>query len=288
MKKPLLIVDSNYIGSVAKYSMLGFSWGEIQTGVIFGFLRHVRDLAQRFSTDQFVFCWDGTSKTNFRRNIYPSYKIKRHTKERTTQQVEIDRSAEKQFVLLYSKILPQLGFVNNYLEEGYEGDDLLASIVLYSKWKGVKIIVASDEDFYQLLTYADMWKPLTKVLYTRAVFEKEWGIRPSDWTLVKAIGGCSGDSVTGIEGVAEKTAAKYLRGELCKGIVFKKLNKETVDRFLKVNLPLVKLPFVDTPKYAPVECSYKMDPFLDIFDQYGFRSFSNEFEKWKSLFNMRR
>ena len=66
-----ILVDGDNLGWISHYSQGELSVNDLYTGVIFGFLRQVFSLADRFETNQFVFCWD--SRQSFRKKIYPEY-----------------------------------------------------------------------------------------------------------------------------------------------------------------------------------------------------------------------
>ena len=88
---------------------------------------------------------------------------------------------------------------------------------------------------------------MKKKTITAGWFEKEYGIGPSMWADVKALAGCPGDCVEGIVGVGEKTAIKFLTGNLktstkAYGCIIE--GREIWNR----NLELVRLPYEGTPK----------------------------------------
>ena len=75
-----IIVDCNNLGFMAHYSAGELSVGDIRTGAIFGFLRSIFLMADRFETSQFIFCWD--SKKSFRKKFYPEYKARRKERQK--------------------------------------------------------------------------------------------------------------------------------------------------------------------------------------------------------------
>jgi len=87
-----------------------------------------------------------------------------------------------------------------------------------------------------------------KMMLTEAWLIGEYGIAPSQWADVKAIAGCSSDGVEGVRGVGEKTAAKFLRGNLKPA---SKAHQAIVagNNVWRRNLPLVRLPFPGVGKF---------------------------------------
>ena len=49
----ILVIDATCICHIAKHSMKGLTWGDKETGVIFGFMQHILRLAKKFDANQF-------------------------------------------------------------------------------------------------------------------------------------------------------------------------------------------------------------------------------------------
>ncbi len=288
----LIIIDSNGIAYMAKYSMKGLNFDFMETGVIFGFLKQIKKIAKTFSTDKFIFCWD--SKKSIRRELYPEYKRQRRDKrkERTPEEIIEDNLAFNQFYLLRKTILPKIGFNNIFIRTGFESDDIIASFISNkSLQKYDKIIVSNDEDLYQLLNSCSIYNPKTEKTITTKSFNKEFGIFPEDWKMVKMLGGCTSDNVKGVPGIGEKTAIKYINKQLPKGKTLDKIVKLGPE-IIKQNAILVGLPLIGTEPeggFIFKEDHFTFDGFVDVCEQYGFQSFlkKEELDSWKNLFNMR-
>uniref|UniRef100_A0A6M3L4S1 Putative exonuclease n=1 Tax=viral metagenome TaxID=1070528 RepID=A0A6M3L4S1_9ZZZZ len=284
----LIILDANNLAHIAKHSCHGLSFGEIDTGVIFGFLRSVRILAKTLDSGNMVFVWD--SSNSKRKKLLPSYKGNRRDKEKSAQEQYLDASAAKQFILLQEYILPKLGFRNNFQQDGYEADDLVAVIVKNEKGSSEnKIVVSSDEDMFQLLDHCCIWLPMKKARITRETFIKLWGVEPKVWIDVKCIAGCSSDNIPGVTGVGTYTAIKYLTGVLTKGKTFDLLDKEgKALSYIADNEPLVKLPFPGTAIPEIKKYFRFKKRFIQVFDEFGLSSFlrDSEWAEWVKLFNL--
>jgi len=287
MNEIIVIVDCNYLAYVNKFALSqGLTYRGNPTEIIFGFLRHVNELSRQFQTNQFVFCWD--SHKSIRKEIYPEYKANRHL-DKTQEDISGDKIAYAQFNELKDYVLPKMGFANVFYKDQYESDDIIASIVKNNKIEGKRyVVVSNDSDLYQLLDDCKMYNISKKCLTTKETFIREHGIGPERWHLVKAIAGCSTDNVFGIVGVGEKTAIKYLNGELKIGKKTKDI-ENSYDIFHR-NLKLVTLPFdgIGTFNIRMQEC-FSEKNFITICEDFGFNSFLTQryLQSWINQFAMR-
>lgn len=276
-----LLIDSSYLCYKSMHSFGGLTHEKVGTGIIFGFMRDVKTLAHKFKSNRFVFLWD--SKQSKRAHIYPEYKNPRKKKRQELSDEEkcILEDAYRQFDVLRKETLPAFGFKNNFLQEGYEADDFFGVIV---KKRKNCIMITPDEDMFQLLDYAPMYSPRTDKLHTAKSFEKDKKITPKQWVDVKKIGGCRSDNVLGIVGVAEKTAIRYLKGEL-KHKTKAYHNIITGSDIIQRNQKLVELPFegIESPKILKNKLSVKK--FRKVCKSLAFYSFieNKDFKEWKNI-----
>ena len=220
-----ILIDSNALAHKAKHTLGELTTETMKVGIIFGFLGQLYKLANDYSTNDIIFTWD--SNKSHREKLFPAYKENRRTvkEEKTPEEKEEDKLTYHQFDLLHDEVLPMLGAVNNYKISGYEGDDLIASVV-YANPNDDFVIATGDEDMYQLLgdgvsirkCSIDNKGKKKYYLYTEELFTKEFGIDPLDWIEVKALAGCKSDEVPGIKGIGEKTAIQYLKKELTRSL----------------------------------------------------------------------
>lgn len=281
-----IIVDSHCICHKEKHAKKDLAFEGVGTGVIFGFMLEILKLSKRFDTNQLFFAWD--SQSSKRKEVYPGYKDNRNGSP-TPEQAELDRITRPQFYVIRDLVLPELGFRDSsFYAEGYEADDIIASITQYNmttEW----IIVSSDEDLYQLLSpIVSMYKPHSKLHYTVEEFIREMGIQPSDWKMVKALAGCKSDCVPGIPRVGEKTAIDYIRNFLKPTTkAFTAIRRAVTDNgFLDRNLKLVSLPFPDTPIYlVKGEVKPDLDGYIRTCQRFGFTSMmdNDSIKKWKEF-----
>lgn len=286
--RPVIIIDANGLCHKAKHVVGALNNETMHTGVIFGFLGQILKLAKDYRTSQFCFCWD--SSNSKRRELFPEYKMKRNIakEEKSPEELEEDKAAYAQFNQLYEELLPAIGFKNNFKFDGYEGDDLIASIV--DNNLDDFLIASGDEDLYQCICEGVAIIKKDR-LYGIKDFTKEYGIDPTKWAKVKAIAGCTTDEVPGVRGVGEKTAIKYLNGELkSTAKTYQNITSSEGKQITERNLPLVSLPFKGCPNiYYYSGKSLSMDAFVDICEEMGFEQYLKSYvlNQWRSNFNMK-
>lgn len=282
-RNKIMLWDCHAICHAAKYTLMGLSHREQETGVVYGFLSKLLSFQNEHRPSHIVFAWD--SSKSKRKKVYPEYKIKRKTVEKTPEEIELNELAYPQFKLLRKEILPFLGFKNNFISPGLEADDIIASITQNTNTPCA--IVSRDKDLYQLLSpTCSMLDPQTNKILTDASFTKQWGIPPTLWGDVKSLAGCPTDSVEGIERVGEPTAVKYLLGEMKESSVIYKRIQASGD-IIKRNEKLVVLPFEGTKKYKVRKgTGINFVNFIYMCEKYGLNSFMKKktYQQWRQAF----
>lgn len=288
--KTVVIVDCSSIIYASFYTMGNLSYNGKQTGVIYGFLKKLLVLARKFHTTDFIFCWD--AGVTHRHQRYQPYKQNRHT-DMTLMQQEDREDMLIQSMELQEWTLPKLGFHNSYIFHLWEADDLIAHWVRCMKHSRDVIVVSGDSDMYQLLDECRIWNPQQKKMITKKTMMERYGVTPLEWITAKAIGGCQGDNVKGIEGVADpkyptSKALKYIRGELTKGVVLDRIESPEGRKIIERNLPLIHLPYPNAkmPTMIRRRNLFTRKKFLRIFDHYHFISFleKDNFVEWEEIF----
>jgi 5'-3' exonuclease len=296
----VILVDCFNIGHIAFHSMGELDYHGRRTGVMYGFMLKVLQLAKTFNTNRFVFCWD--SQRSVRKMMYEPYKDrpKNVQKKLSTGEIIDYMALHDQLVDLRKYQLYQLGFGNSIMYAGLEADDVVALVinngVLPPGWEDPHWIIAStDRDLYQLLDHnVTMYNIKSKRTFNQAQFIDLYGITPRQWAHAKALGGCDGDTVAGIKGIADPAksiksrALKYLRGEL--GGKYAELIESELGQYVyKRNLALVQLPVTNnlTPQLQADQ--FSRDKFIQVFDELGFASFlkPEKFKEWEVHFGLR-
>lgn len=248
--KTWILLDVSYLCYRAFFTTGRLEWGGDPTGVIYGFLRDLSTFKAQFmgyGEPRLVFCFDHGKL--LREELCPGYKESRRRNVDDEQAVAIE-GMRNQVEKLKWTYLEQLGYSNIFFQKGYEADDIIASLVKFTIPKGdTTVIVSADKDLYQLLSKrVMMFNPAKQELVTAKYFRQKYGIGPEHWADVKALAGCHSDCIPGIVGVGEKTAIKYIRGELKPtSAAYKRIESavdtESATRALATNYVLVRLPF---------------------------------------------
>lgn len=272
-----LVIDCHNIGYAAHFTTGQLSYKGMPTGVIYGFFNKIFSLARDLRPDGIIFTWD--SKKSFRKKFYPDYK----KREKSPEELEDLEKAFIQFHQLKDEIIPELGFNNSFLEVGLEADDLIAWIV--NRWPDDYFIISADQDLYQLLMKDHKYEtkilsPKTGKVITSDIFYQIYGIRPHQWPMAKAIGGCNSDKVPGIPGISDPAhgpnsrAIQYLRGLLKKESKFyDKIESDEGKEIINRNLNLVTLPFSNDIDIQEQKDHLSFTGFKRVFHRYGFNAF---------------
>ncbi|MEA2048648.1 MAG: DNA polymerase I [Campylobacterota bacterium] len=171
------------------------------TGLLTGFTNLVDSLHRDHSTDYLVFALDAKGKT-FRNDIYPEYKAHRDA---------APDDLVKQLPVAIEWI-EQMGFAN-LSREGFEADDVIATVTKFAKEKGMKVrIVSHDKDLYQMIDdgVVVMYDSVKKQEVDEQACVEKFGVNPKDFINFQAILGDSSDNVPGVKGIGKVGASKLI------------------------------------------------------------------------------
>ena len=268
--KTILLFDVSNLCYRAWFTTGGLSHEGEATGVVFGVLREIELRIEMHNSPRVVFAFD-YGGAGLRSDIYPEYKAHRHTKDMTEEEEASFKEFKLQVKKLYRKVLPDMGFKNVFVRRGYEADDIIAHYAALVEKPDDAIIVSTDNDLWQCLKQNVIcFNPISKKVLTAAEFMNQWGIDPVQWATVKAAAGCSSDNVQGIRGVGDKTAAKWIRGELKAGSAKAQAIEDGIG-IVSNNMKLVKLPYpgLELPDLIDDETSESKKD--EVYASMGFR-----------------
>lgn len=273
MRNTWLVLDCFFLGWRAYHSKHWMQFGSIRTGVIYGLLQDIIQLQDSFDTNRLVFTFDvGRRKRN---EVLPTYKEHRH-KDLTPEEEANLEDFRKQMVLLRKSYLPRIGYQNILFAPGFEADDIIASVCRNLPEEDEAVIISADNDLLQLLApNVLIHNPNTHKTVTLQSFKKAHGIEPKLWSKVKAIAGCKGDGVPGVRGVGEKTALKFILGQLKPD---SKAQRDIVEQWQSVvlrNKALVKLPFEGTPTFELREDKLSAKGWAEVAKELGLASLAD-------------
>lgn len=202
----LVLIDGNSIAYRAFYALpedLATKSGQV-TNAVFGFTRMLIRLLKDIEPDGIAVAWDVSRKT-FRTEAYPEYKAQR---EKAPEHFRSQLG-------LIDEVLQALQ-VNQIRREGFEADDLIASIAkkaIADDWE--VLIVTGDRDAFQLvggpISVMYTMRGITDTVVADANYvENRYGIRPDQYVEYAAMRGDNSDNLPGVPGVGEKTAARLI------------------------------------------------------------------------------
>lgn len=206
MKGKLVLVDGNSLVNRAFYALPPFSTSRGEpTNAVYGFITMLLRFIDEEDPDYIGVAFDLRAPT-FRHKRYESYKAQRPgMPDSLGLQIPVLKDVLHAFRI---KIVEK---------EGYEADDILATIAVMAEQEGLEtLVVTGDKDVLQLVS------PKIRCVLTRKgisevqiVGEEElmedYGLRPEQVVDMKGLMGDSSDNVPGIPGIGEKTAIKLVR-----------------------------------------------------------------------------
>ena len=202
-----MLLDGNSLAFRAFYALPAENFktqGGLTTNAVYGFTAMLINLLRDEKPTHVAAAFDVSRKT-FRKEKYPEYKEGRAaTPDEFRGQIDITK-----------EVLGALG-ITVLAEEGFEADDLIATLATQGEADGFRVLVVTgDRDSLQLVSDD------VTVLYPKkgvsdlhrftpdAVVEK-YGLTPTQYPDFAALRGDPSDNLPGIPGVGEKTAAKWI------------------------------------------------------------------------------
>lgn len=194
---------------------------------VFGVIKNIQSLVEKFEPDRVIVCWDTSTSSLWRREIYPGYKMNRkknngeEDEEGKAKREDYERQRELlQFALSW---LP----VYQYVQEEIEADDILYLLSKRVLVNDDNIVVSTDKDLLQLIdSRTSVWSPIKEVLVTEtsskakelgskynikaSTFEQFMGFPLENFVDFKVLQGDKSDGIAGIDGIGEKTAVTLL------------------------------------------------------------------------------
>ena len=105
----------------------------------------------------------------------------------------------------------------NVKVEGYEADDVIASLAKQAREQGIEVmVVTGDRDAYQLVAEGvrvmSTSRGITETkIYDRAAVEERYGVPPELICDLMGLRGDTSDNIPGVPGIGEKTATQLLQ-----------------------------------------------------------------------------
>jgi DNA polymerase I len=205
--KRLLLIDGHSMAYRAFFALPAENFTTAQgqhTNAIYGFATMLISLLQSEKPTHVAVAFDVSRKT-FRSEIFPEYKANR---AKTPDEFRSQMSYLHELVEGFG--------ITQFELEGYEADDIIATIAKKAESEGAEVLICTgDRDSFQLVNAK------TTVLYpkrgvsemarmTPEAVQEKYGMTPAQYPDFAALRGDPSDNLPSIPGVGEKTAAKWI------------------------------------------------------------------------------
>ena len=206
-QKRLLLIDGHSMAYRAFFALPAENFTTAQgqhTNAIYGFATMLISLLKDEKPTHVAVAFDVSRKT-FRTDIFPDYKANR---AKTPDEFRSQMSYLNDLVTGFG--------ITQFAVEGYEADDIIATITKQAEREGAEVLICTgDRDSFQLVTEK------TTVLYpkrgvsemarmTPGAVQEKYGMSPDQYPDFAALRGDPSDNLPSIPGVGEKTAAKWV------------------------------------------------------------------------------
>ncbi|HET7573812.1 MAG TPA: 5'-3' exonuclease H3TH domain-containing protein, partial [Solirubrobacterales bacterium] len=202
----LFLIDGNSLAYRAFFALpesIGTSDGR-PTNAIYGLASMLVKIIDEHHPQGVVVAWD--AGYSGREVTYDLYKAQRKPRP--------DLLREQWPHLM--PLVEAFGYTNVKVD-GYEADDVIASLVKQAREQGIAVmVVTGDRDAYQLVDEGvrvmSTSRGITETkIYDRAAVEERYGVPPELITDLMGLRGDTSDNIPGVPGIGEKTATQLLQ-----------------------------------------------------------------------------
>lgn len=258
-KKRLCLIDATAFCYRAFYALkaLSTSFGQ-PTNAIYGFINILNKILKEKKPDYLAVCFD-VSRDTFRTKKFAEYKI---------QRPPMPEGLSSQLPLI-KQIISAYG-IAYFEKEGYEADDIIATISHKAKEKGLAItIVSSDKDILQLVDDDTVvFSPYKDegVIYDQKKVLERYGVAAQKIIDIVALIGDDVDNIPGVRGIGEKTATELIsRFGSLKGLLnnIDKIKQDKIKKAITDNIDKINLNKELATLDKDVDIGFDLDKFLD-------------------------
>jgi len=202
----LFLIDGNSLAYRAFFALpesIGTSDGR-PTNAIYGLASMLVKIIDEHHPQGVVVAWD--AGWSGREKTYDLYKAQRKPRP--------DLLREQWPHLM--PLVEAFGYTNVKVD-GYEADDVIASLVKQAREQGIEVmVVTGDRDAYQLVSEGvrvmSTSRGITETkIYDRAAVEERYGVPPELICDLMGLRGDTSDNIPGVPGIGEKTATQLLQ-----------------------------------------------------------------------------
>lgn len=288
----IIIIDGNNLIFRSHFGVKALKTSKnIPTNALYGSLKTFKKVLEKTSPSYVINCWD-SGKKSFRSEIDKEYKSHRPP---------VSDDLKVQFPIV-RQAFKHLGVPQIIAPEGYEGDDIIASLATSFSEAGHNVlIISSDRDFLQLLNdriKMISFNDLNTILDENYVINK-FQLRPNQLIHAKALCGEKSDNIPGIEGIGDKTSTSLIKEhenlENLINYLEKNPNhkhyriyreKELALRCLELARIKTDLKIFEEISILPVErIEINSNDLMNFFKEYELREMINNFNQWYYIYN---
>ena len=204
----LILIDGNSLLFKAFYATSNrdnymVNRNGIPTNGVYDFARMVEKIIS--TNPKYVIVAFDYGKKTFRNELLDTYKA---TRKETPQELVPQFALAREYLTAHN--------ITWYEVEGYEGDDIIGTLVDFGEKNNLKVSVyTGDKDANQLIspqtTIYRTVKGVTELdIYNEQTLLDKYGLKPDQFRDFLGLMGDSSDNIPGIKGVGEKTALKLL------------------------------------------------------------------------------
>ena len=192
-EKNIYLIDGNSLCYRAFYAIQELTNSKgMPTNAIYGFINMLKKIMREYDPYSMVIAFD-TKAPTFRHKKYDEYKIHRKP---MPEDLVLQMPRIKDVIDAYNIPMSEL--------EGYEADDIIATIAEKAVKKGIDVtIVTGDKDALQLI--CEKIRVLSPTPYGDKVYSDQevvdkFGVKPDSMIEFMALVGDSSDNVPGVKG----------------------------------------------------------------------------------------
>ncbi len=200
----IFLIDATAFCYRAFYAVTGLatSFGQ-PTNAIYGFVNMLLKVIKEKRPEFLGVCFD-VSRDTFRQKKFADYK-----KQRPAMPDELSGQ-----IPLIKEIVSAYG-IPIFEKEGFEADDVIASLNKQAKEKGFSVtIISSDKDMLQLVDEAtEVFSPYKDegITYDYKRVLERFGVEPAKIPDIIALMGDAADNIPNVPGIGEKTALDLIK-----------------------------------------------------------------------------
>ncbi len=201
-KKTLYLIDGSSYIYRAFYALGRLTSARgMPTQAIYGFSQMLLKVMRDKRPDYLCVVFDPPGPTH-RHEMFTAYKA---TRQKMPEDLVIQ--------VPYIKDLVSYHGVAQLEKEGYEADDVIATLTSWAAEHDLEVVIVSgDKDLLQLVSdpRVRQWDPQKDRVFTEAGVAERFGITPGQMVDYLALVGDTTDNIPGVKGVGEKTARQLL------------------------------------------------------------------------------